>query len=84
MFNNSSIIQSPEMFLKNSIERIISDSSIKRKENAKLKKTCESALGLFIVLYKRFFFYFRTTKFGNRAKFKKKFLEFRTGYITKL
>lgn len=36
-----------EMFLRNSIERILSDRDIKKKEHAQLKQACESALGKF-------------------------------------
>uniref|UniRef100_A0A915ESK1 Mon2/Sec7/BIG1-like dimerisation and cyclophilin-binding domain-containing protein n=1 Tax=Ditylenchus dipsaci TaxID=166011 RepID=A0A915ESK1_9BILA len=36
--------ETPEMFLKNSIERILADPATKKKENAALKKACESAL----------------------------------------
>uniref|UniRef100_A0A914D473 Uncharacterized protein n=1 Tax=Acrobeloides nanus TaxID=290746 RepID=A0A914D473_9BILA len=41
---NNEIIDAPEMFLKNSIERILNDRDIKRKDHASLKKACESAL----------------------------------------
>lgn len=43
MFNSK---QTPEMFLKNTIERILNETTIKKKENAKLKKACETALGI--------------------------------------
>ena len=43
-------IPPPEMFLRNSIEHILNDKDIKRKENAQLKKACETALGEFITL----------------------------------
>lgn len=33
------------MFLRNSIEIILNDKDIKKKENAQLKKACEQALG---------------------------------------
>lgn len=35
----------PEMFLRNSIERILNDRDIKKKDHAQLKQSCESALG---------------------------------------
>lgn len=39
------------MFLKASIERILTDAGTRRKENAELRKACEEALGFLFKIY---------------------------------
>lgn len=45
---------SSTMFLKNAIEKIFAEKDIRRKENAELRKACESTLGMIITYFVQF------------------------------